>query len=102
MVWRLIARFSSLLAKRYRQPWNEYLKVYRSDVQSIRWERCVAEVKSHFGMAIGRMFVDEVFRNGSKLEVNKEHIIQSIWQQTRGNQVCCRFFELSEYLFFVL
>ncbi|XP_031550822.1 endothelin-converting enzyme 1-like [Actinia tenebrosa] len=72
MMWRLINHYSSILSKPFRQSLPTFYKVFRGTVPEVpRWETCLMEVKSYFGMAIGRMFVEEVFRNGSKAEVTE-------------------------------
>lgn len=74
ITWIVATRYSKLLSKKYQKPYSTFLKAfdYGPSPDNPRWETCIAEVKGHFGMAIGRMFVDEVFRNGTKEEVKRD------------------------------
>ena len=48
--------------------------LYGSEKSPPRWKKCVSQVNSHMGMALGSMFVSKYFDENSKNDVSNIYV----------------------------
>ncbi|GAV04661.1 hypothetical protein RvY_14913-2 [Ramazzottius varieornatus] len=65
--WRVMLSVVWDLDTRFREIYNKYRNVlYGTSVEKSRWRSCTALVGSYFDLAVGKLYVDRTFRNGSR------------------------------------
>ncbi|CAG5129048.1 unnamed protein product, partial [Candidula unifasciata] len=67
LFWRILMNRVNNLPSQYRSIKNEFLKViFGSHAEPARWYECVTFVNEHMGNALGRLFVEAHFDEGSR------------------------------------
>lgn len=67
------------MPKKYRDAYDEFAMTITGNKTTYRWQGCIDNMQSVFGMPLGLLFVDAAFDEGSKETVRKgdNHILRS-------------------------
>ncbi|CAH1775260.1 unnamed protein product [Owenia fusiformis] len=67
LTWRIMSNRASSLTKDFRDIRQDYVKIlYGTASDRSRWRQCVSYANDHFGMAVGKLFVNKAFDESAK------------------------------------
>ena len=76
LVWQVVHSFAPLLSEKFRDAHEDLIKVLTGSTRSEDlWKKCMANTDGAIGMALGKLFVDKVFDETSKQQVQSYTLV---------------------------
>ncbi|XP_055352436.1 membrane metallo-endopeptidase-like 1 isoform X2 [Paramacrobiotus metropolitanus] len=69
IAWRVVQSVVWDMDSRFREVYNKYRNVlYGTSMEKARWRSCVGVATGYFDMAVGKLYVEDSLKNGSRTE----------------------------------